>query len=569
MKRLLGALLAALLLCMSLPGMGEDEISGGSLLLAEDGRYWLRRSTSGGWELREFTHPARLEGVPEAYEDICFCVGFYSSSCGARSFWGKNDGVWRLYVVKDGRPAPADSVEPGAEVRLASEGPGLYYVRRDALWTLCREDGTPFGDFAWTEAEMDAHDPPLVRFSNAELTRVRFGAGDAARYGYVDTSGELVLPAVYTRADAHFAGELTVVSDETGRSGIVDRAGEWVREFAPGSVPPRLTWDESDGSYLVESAEGRQLYSYANGRLYALTEVRAELDLTPYRAHSGKRTPRLDEPAVLRLDEPLPRVDGAKAVFPFYSGVVEAVYPAGVEYEEVTEANTRPVYTFTNTPDAYRRLISGDADVIFVAQPSEAQRAEAAAAGVEFELTPIMKEAFVFFVQADNPVDGLTLDQIRGIYSGAITDWAELGAPELGRIVAYQRNEGSGSQTALEKLMGDVPLMDPPSSVDIGDFMEFIVEVTEFRSFPNAIGFSFRFFVTGMMESSVKLLALDGVPPTEATIANGSYPVVAEVYAVTRKGEANPNVDALLDWLLSPQGQDLARLSGYVPVHGD
>ena len=48
MKRLLGALLAVLLLCMSLPGMGEDEISGGSLLLAEDGRYWLRRSTSGG-----------------------------------------------------------------------------------------------------------------------------------------------------------------------------------------------------------------------------------------------------------------------------------------------------------------------------------------------------------------------------------------------------------------------------------------------------------------------------------------------------------------------------------------
>jgi len=183
---------------------------------------------------------------------------------------------------------------------------------------------------------------------------------------------------------------------------------------------------------------------------------------------------------------------------------------------------------------------------------------------VEFDMLPIGREAFVFIVNKDNPLDSITVDQIKGVYSGQITDWSQLGVDGVGPIVAYQRPKNSGSQTALEALMGDTPLMEAPKGVvawDMGD----IVDTVEYRNLPNAIGYSFRFFCTDMMGSEVKLLAVDGVEPTEANIRNGSYPITSTVYAIRLKGNDNPNVVALLDWIKSPQGMELVEKSGYTP----
>lgn len=77
--------------------------------------------------------------------------------------------------------------------------------------------------------------------------------------------------------------------------------------------------------------------------------------------------------------------------------------------------------------------------------------------GVELEFTPIGKEAFVFFVNSKNPFENITVDQIKDIYSGRTSKWSQLGVPGLGKIKAYQRNEGSGSQSALIRLMDGTP----------------------------------------------------------------------------------------------------------------
>ena len=55
----------------------------------------------------------------------------------------------------------------------------------------------------------------------------------------------------------------------------------------------------------------------------------------------------------------------------------------------------------------------------------------------------------------------LTSEQVRGIYSGKITSWRELGVDLDAKLLPYQRNKGSGSQTALERLMGETPIMEP------------------------------------------------------------------------------------------------------------
>lgn len=114
------------------------------------------------------------------------------------------------------------------------------------------------------------------------------------------------------------------------------------------------------------------------------------------------------------------------------------------------------------THEAYTNLILGRADLIFAAGPSENQIRRAEDKGFELVLTPIGKEAFVFFVNSKNNIDGLSLEQIKGIYSGEITNWSEVGGNN-DEIRAFQRPQDSGSQTALQRLMGDTPLMEAPT----------------------------------------------------------------------------------------------------------
>ena len=118
------------------------------------------------------------------------------------------------------------------------------------------------------------------------------------------------------------------------------------------------------------------------------------------------------------------------------------------------------IVSFTNTIYAFEQLVSGNVDIFFGAHPSPAQQSLAESNGKELVLTTIGKEAFVFFVNEKNPVDSLSSEEIKDIYSGKVTNWEELGGKE-GKIVAFQRPADSGSQTIMEKFMGDTPLIEP------------------------------------------------------------------------------------------------------------
>ncbi|MNW45320.1 hypothetical protein D3C74_225810 [compost metagenome] len=98
----------------------------------------------------------------------------------------------------------------------------------------------------------------------------------------------------------------------------------------------------------------------------------------------------LEQPASLSLETELPRLDGATALYPLYSAFAQAVYP-----EKEYQRNDSEVMVNT-TPDAYKNLIEGNVDIIFVAGPSKSQLREAELKGAELKLTPIGREAFVF-----------------------------------------------------------------------------------------------------------------------------------------------------------------------------
>jgi phosphate transport system substrate-binding protein len=106
-----------------------------------------------------------------------------------------------------------------------------------------------------------------------------------------------------------------------------------------------------------------------------------------------------------------------------------------------TPLGSTRVYS-TTTPVAYEQLIQGDMDMIFALTPSAKQQEKAAEAGLTLKLTPFAREAFVFVTSAENPVDRLSLAQIRAIYSGQITNWKEVGGADA-PILAFQRQPGS------------------------------------------------------------------------------------------------------------------------------
>ncbi|MFC7366263.1 MULTISPECIES: substrate-binding domain-containing protein [Bhargavaea] len=297
--------------------------------------------------------------------------------------------------------------------------------------------------------------------------------------------------------------------------------------------------------------------------LYKLTKpvVQADgVDLYEYAPFlEGTKAASLNGPASFKVEGDLPVMDGATALYPLYASFAQAVYPEKDYDPYMSEVMS------SRTGQAYESLINGEVDIIFVAGPSDAQKERARRAGKELELTPIGKEAFVFFVNESNPVEGLTQEEIRGIYSGKITNWKEVGGKGT-EIRAYQRPPDSGSQTALEAFMGDTPIMVAPTE-QTADLMSGIIEdVADYRNYGGAIGYTFRFYSQTMIgDDKVRLLAVDAVEPTADNIRSGDYPIVSELYAVTA-GTDNPNVKPFIDWILSEEGQEIVERTGYVGI---
>lgn len=254
--------------------------------------------------------------------------------------------------------------------------------------------------------------------------------------------------------------------------------------------------------------------------------------------------------ASLKITEDIPVLDGATALLPVYSAIANAVYPEDSCHFDGENFSADSSVQYHNTKGAYKAVVDGEADIVFCAAPSEDQLKYAKEQGVELVFLPIGYEAFVFLVNAENPVDSLSQEQIRSIYSGEYTNWSEVGGAN--RIInPLTRQEGSGSQTAMLNFMEGAAINKSP-----------------FAFLGGSIGFSFRYYVEDIVNNdAIKMLSVDDIYPSEENIRNGSYPIVNEIYAVYRADNNNENVDILLDWILSEEGQQIINQSGYVGIN--
>ena len=314
---------------------------------------------------------------------------------------------------------------------------------------------------------------------------------------------------------------------------------------------------------------GDNIYRTAEGHGFEYEHGWSSVNLYPYYVENpDNKLAKLDEPSdfVISDVKQMPVLNGAEAAYPLYSAFAECCYEnIGHIQQLAKEYNGKmmPV-RFTNTVAGFEELLTGETDIFFGSKPSEAQYKMAEENGAELVLTPIGSEGFVFFVNSENPVDGLTSDQIRKIYSGEYTNWRKAGGSNI-PILAFQRPEGSGSQTRMEYFMGDVPLKEPLKIEYEYSMVGVIKEVASYQNKESAIGYSFRYYVSEMFhDDRIKFLAVDGVYPDADAIRDGSYPLSGNLYAITVKGNENPMVEPFLEWMTGEQGKLIVNRTGYI-----
>lgn len=172
--------------------------------------------------------------------------------------------------------------------------------------------------------------------------------------------------------------------------------------------------------------------------------------------------------------------------------------------------------------------------------------------GVE---TAVAKDGVTFYVHESNPLKSLTVEQLRRIYQGEISNWKDVGGPDA-PIVLYSRENSSGTYVFVK----DNVLKGGDFSSRAQTLPGTAAVVNAVSKEKNGIGYGGAAYAKGVRE-----LQVEGVDPTEANIRAGKYPLARELFMYTRsKPSGEPK--EFIDFCLSPEGQQIVTKVGYFPV---
>ena len=222
----------------------------------------------------------------------------------------------------------------------------------------------------------------------------------------------------------------------------------------------------------------------------------------------------------------------------------------------------------SQTYAALERLIPGNsspADVVLAVKYYDDTLQDVMNRGTDLIITPIAKEGFVFVVHKDNPIDGLTQQQLRDIYSGKITNWKEVGGNDE-VIIPFVRNTDSGSQTAMTDFMSSLS-----NAESVGTEVDSMLGVFGMISMKGSAAIGYNIYSWSMEQwinaDNIKLLAVDNISPSNETLADDSYPL--RVYTYSYYNNGNDKGKNLTAWLLTAEGQKVIASAGYVGIFGE
>ena len=165
-------------------------------------------------------------------------------------------------------------------------------------------------------------------------------------------------------------------------------------------------------------------------------------------------------------------------------------------------------------------------------------------------------DGIAVILHPNSPITDLSVEQIRGIYMGQITNWNQVSAVKSGPIVVITREEGSGTRGAFEEMVGfagqlRTDAVEGPSTGAVR---------TNVAGNPNAIGY----ISTGSITPEVRAISIGGVAPTVANMLAGTYGIARPFIMLYR--DLHPASRQFLDWAIGSSGQALVGRS-WVPIN--
>jgi ABC-type phosphate transport system, periplasmic component len=345
------------------------------------------------------------------------------------------------------------------------------------------------------------------------------------------------------------------------------------------SIPDAFT---NINQFVVKGPDWKQIVN--DKTQFVLGEAESE----PYETYKWE----YGGPTYIRYNQSygtFPAIDGSTVCIPMAAEFVwQFTDLSDTQNEFVSE--TFGFLSFSTTPHAYDKIINDGKtngvvskriaqfeveeyhfnkrpDIVLATYPSTDELKTASKAGVELIIKPVCYDSFVFITHKDNPVESLTVEQIQKIYSGKITNWKEVGGRNS-RIVAYQREPNSGSQTAMEEqVMKGIPMTKPPTA-EFAMGMGMLIEmVADYENSTMSLGYTYKYYVDRQYKNQdIKILKVNGIMPSDENVRNNSYAFIAPYNAVIRSTDIDEVGGRFLNWMLSNEGQACITQAGYVSL---
>ena len=227
--------------------------------------------------------------------------------------------------------------------------------------------------------------------------------------------------------------------------------------------------------------------------------------------------------------------------------------------EEFRKSNKIPItIEGSGSGNGIKALIDGTCDIANSSREMKSEEKEAAKnKGIEVEEIAVAIDMIVPVVNTANPVQNITMAQLKAIYDGSITNWKQLGGKDE-NIVCISRDTSSGTyEIWYEKVMKKTDVRsDALLQASNGTI------VSAVAGNPKAIGY----IGYGYIDSSVKPLIVDKVVPTIDNGKSGLYPISRKLYKVVNKNNLSAEAKKYIDYVLSPEGQKYVKEKGFISV---
>ena len=237
-----------------------------------------------------------------------------------------------------------------------------------------------------------------------------------------------------------------------------------------------------------------------------------------------------------------------------------------LEWQTVVNNKFSDLVKSSQTHQSILNLINKEADIILSARKmSSDEKKHADASGISIIETSIALDALVVIVNPENTIESLSIEQIKDIYTGKITNWKEIGGNDA-PINPYIRNANSGSQELFESMiMKGLNIADFPISPEMIPTMQGVIEMV--KDDINSICYTVYYYKEYIQRvTSVKNIAIEGINPNKANIGNNTFPLTAEIYAMIRSDLTKSSTAYKLYTLLQTKvGKEVIRESENIP----